>query len=254
MPVYFNAAQMLRSVTRNLYADFSYLHSATRRLAGGPLAGSSVMVGLSDRLAADVAAVEQEMADTNVEIGRYETADAALAAIRERLLDMRQLADQAFSGAYTEEQVEEMDAEYQALAGEIEGLLAGTTYNGSPVLSGSGAVASLDFSAVTDISLTDLPDDALTNLSLAVVDTTVARGRIAASLSEFEDALVELADHQVSLTAFGTRIERTDLTLDVLGEVVSSVQAMFRLAAEAQANLDPQRASHVLDLGYHSYF
>ena len=253
MSVYFNPSMLAVTVSRNLNAAYSRLHQRTQELTSGTSAPPAAGFTLIDRVAADMALVTQATADTNVRIARYETADAALAGIGERLARMRELAGRVSTGAYNAKEVAEMDAEYQQLAAEVAEAVAETASGGAAVLSGADAVASVDYSAVTAIVLDPLTDGALSDLSTAIVDTALARADVAVTLSREQDALADLANHGENLLGFGSRIANCDLALATTGQLTTGIQLLFETALAAQANINADRAVSLLNLGWRSY-
>jgi flagellin len=66
-----------------------------------------------------------------------QTADGALAVIDEKLIRMKELAEQAATGTYTSDQRLIIDSEYQAMASEITRIANATDFNGIYLLNGN---------------------------------------------------------------------------------------------------------------------
>jgi flagellin-like hook-associated protein FlgL len=66
-----------------------------------------------------------------------QTADGALGVIDEKLIRMKELAEQAATGTYTTAQREIINSEYQAMAAEIDRIANATNFNGIKLLDGS---------------------------------------------------------------------------------------------------------------------
>ncbi len=246
MPVYINTDLTAMRAARMLYGEFRRLHDTTRRLVTGSSAAAPRVPPLRDHLAAEVRGVGQEIADTNDRIGMHETAGEALAAIRERLLRMRELADQAFAGDASKKQLAQMDKEYRGLAEEVTALLADTEYNGTTLLSGGDALVSLDLDAVIEIRLKKLPDDATANLSMAIAQTVAAQGQLDVGLPPLQRSLGYLADQNADLLAFEDRIAKYESAMQGVEEVAASIQTLSDAALAAQANLSGEWALHLL--------
>jgi flagellin len=66
-----------------------------------------------------------------------QTADGALQVIDEKLIRMKELAEQAATGTYTSDQRLIIDSEYQAMASEITRIANATDFNGIYLLNGN---------------------------------------------------------------------------------------------------------------------
>jgi flagellin len=66
-----------------------------------------------------------------------QTADGALQVIDEKLIRMKELAEQAATGTYTSDQRLIIDSEYQAMASEITRIASATDFNGIYLLNGN---------------------------------------------------------------------------------------------------------------------
>jgi flagellin len=66
-----------------------------------------------------------------------QTADGALQVIDEKLIRMKELAEQASTGTYTSDQRLIIDSEYQAMASEITRIANATDFNGIYLLNGN---------------------------------------------------------------------------------------------------------------------
>jgi len=63
-------------------------------------------------------------------ISMIQTAEGAMSVIDEKLIRMKELAEQAATGTYTTAQREIMNSEYQAMAAEIDRIANATDFNG----------------------------------------------------------------------------------------------------------------------------
>ena len=69
---------------------------------------------------ADVASLHQGVNNANDAISLIQTADGALGVIDEKLIRMKELAEQASTGTYDSVQRLMIDSEFQQMASEIE--------------------------------------------------------------------------------------------------------------------------------------
>jgi flagellin len=86
---------------------------------------------------ADIATMNQGIRNTADAISMIQTADGALGVIDEKLIRMKELAEQASTGTYTTAQREIINSEYQAMAAEIDRIANATNFNGIKLLDGS---------------------------------------------------------------------------------------------------------------------
>ncbi|MDE7065642.1 MAG: choice-of-anchor L domain-containing protein, partial [Desulfovibrionaceae bacterium] len=79
----------------------------------------------------------QGIRNANDAISMIQTADGALAVIDEKLIRMKELAEQAATGTYDSTQRLMIDSEFQAMAAEIDRIAHATDFNGIKLLDGS---------------------------------------------------------------------------------------------------------------------
>lgn len=142
MALTINNNLMANNVTRNLQGHYSKLGASTQRLSSGLRVNSSAddAAGLAIRelMRADIAALNQGVRNANDGISMIQTADGALGVIDSKLIRMKELAEQASTGSYTDAQRTLINSEYQAMADEITRIAEDTDFNGIKVLNGSG--------------------------------------------------------------------------------------------------------------------
>jgi len=86
---------------------------------------------------ADISTINQGVRNANDAISLIQTADGALQVIDEKLIRMKELAEQAATGTYTSDQRLIIDSEYQAMASEITRIASATDFNGIYLLNGN---------------------------------------------------------------------------------------------------------------------
>lgn len=132
---------MASNTARNLNQHYANLATSTRRLSSGLRINSSAddAVGLAIRelQRADIAALHQGARNANDAISMIQVADGALGIIDEKLIRMKELAEQAATGTYNSTQRLMIDSEFQAMASEIERIANATDFNGIKLLDGS---------------------------------------------------------------------------------------------------------------------
>ena len=128
------------NVANSLSRHYSALQTSTRRLSSGLRVGAAAddAAGLAIRelMRADITAMKQGVRNANDAISLIQTADGALGIIDEKLIRMKELAEQAATGTYDSTQRLMIDSEYQAMASEITRIANATVFNGIHLLNG----------------------------------------------------------------------------------------------------------------------
>ena len=86
---------------------------------------------------ADIATLNQGVRNANDAISLIQVADGALGVIDEKLIRMKELAEQAATGTYNSTQRLMIESEYQAMASEITRIANATDFNGVKLLDGT---------------------------------------------------------------------------------------------------------------------
>ncbi|MCA1986463.1 MAG: flagellin, partial [Desulfovibrio sp.] len=123
MSLVINHNLMAMNAARNLGESYGRLSVSTRRLSSGLRVGTAAddAAGLAIRelMRADIATMKQGMRNANDAISLIQTADGALQVIDEKLIRLKELAEQAATGTYTSDQRVLIDSEFQAMMSEI---------------------------------------------------------------------------------------------------------------------------------------
>lgn len=129
------------TTSNTLNGHYSKLATSVERLSSGLRVNSASddAAGLAIRelMRADVAAINQGVRNANDAISLIQVADGALAVIDEKLIRMKELAEQAATGTYDSTQRLMIDSEFQAMASEIDRIARATDFNGIKLLDGS---------------------------------------------------------------------------------------------------------------------
>jgi flagellin len=145
MSLVINHNLMAMNANRNLNAAYSALSTSTRRLSSGLRVNNAAddAAGLAVReiMRSEISGLDQGIRNANDAISLIQTADGALSVIDEKLIRMKELAQQAATGTYTSDQRLIIDSEYQAMASEITRIASSTDFNGVYLLNGNLAGA-----------------------------------------------------------------------------------------------------------------
>ena len=143
MSLVVNHNLMAQNAARNLTSVFSSLGSSVEKLSSGlrVVSASDDAAGMAIRelMRSDIAVLNQGVRNASDAISMIQTAEGAMSVIDEKLIRMKELAEQAATGTYTTVQREIMNSEYQAMAAEIDRIATATDFNGVKLLDGSMA-------------------------------------------------------------------------------------------------------------------
>ena len=141
MALTINTNMMAMNASRNLGIAYGNLSDSVRKLSSGLRVNSSAddAAGLAIRelMRSDVATLNQGVRNANDAISLIQTADGALGVIDEKLIRMKELAEQAATGTYNSDQRLMIESEYQAMASEITRIANSTDFNGVHLLNGN---------------------------------------------------------------------------------------------------------------------
>lgn len=141
MAISVNHNMMAAYTARNLNTHYGRLTTSTQRLSSGlrinSAADDAAGLAIRELQRADIAALHQGARNANDAISMIQVADGALGIIDEKLIRMKELAEQAATGTYDSTQRLMIDSEFQAMASEIDRIVNATDFNGHKLLDGS---------------------------------------------------------------------------------------------------------------------
>ena len=141
MSLVVNNNLMAANVARNLNTHYGRLQTSTQRLSSGlrinSAADDAAGLAIRELQRADIAALHQGARNANDAISMIQTADGAMGVIDEKLIRMKELAEQAATGTYSSTQRLMIESEYQAMASEITRIANATDFNGMKLLDGT---------------------------------------------------------------------------------------------------------------------
>jgi flagellin len=145
MSLIINQNLMAMNTSRNLGVTYSRLANSVMRLSTGLRVNSAAddAAGLAIRelMRAEIASLNQGIRNAQDGISMIQTAEGALAVIDEKLIRMKELAEQAATGTYTNEQRLIIHSEFAAMAAEIDRIATATDFNGVKLLNGNVSVS-----------------------------------------------------------------------------------------------------------------
>jgi len=141
MSLVINNNLMAMNAARNLGISYGNLANSVRRLSSGLRIGGAAddAAGLAIRelMRAEIVGLQQGIRNASDAISLLQTADGALGIIDEKLIRMKELAEQAATGTYNSDQRLMIESEYQAMASEITRIANATDFSGIRLLNGN---------------------------------------------------------------------------------------------------------------------
>lgn len=247
MSLVINNNTMAMNAARNLGKAYGDLSNSVRRLSTGlrinTAADDAAGLAIREMMRAEIAGMHQGVRNANDAISLIQTADGALSVIDEKLIRMKELAEQAATGTYNSQQRLIIDAEYQAMASEITRIANSTSFNGVKLLNGNLSATTHDGTTLTPTgqlkvhfgNTNDSTEDyyyiqigAATASSFGLgsgADTTLPAGNAISTQSAAQNALVAIDDAIISkdtiralLGAVQNRLENTIQNLTIQAE------------------------------------
>jgi flagellin len=133
------------NTARNLTAAYGSLATSTQRLSTGlrinSAADDAAGLAIREGMRAEIAALNQGVRNAQDGISMIQTAEGALSVIDEKLIRMKELAEQAATGTYTNEQRMIIHSEFAAMASEIDRIASSTSFNGIKLLNGNVSIS-----------------------------------------------------------------------------------------------------------------
>jgi flagellin len=253
MSLIINHNLMAMNAARNLGTAFGNLSTSVRRLSSGLRIGtaSDDAAGLAIRelMRSDIAALNQGVRNANDAISLIQTADGALSIIDEKLIRMKELAEQAATGTYNSDQRLIIDSEYQAMASEITRIANSTDFNGIYLLNGNLSSSTHDGSGLVSTgqlkvhfgSLNDSAEDYYyiqinnSTASALGVGTSAATGAAGYSISTqqgaqqalqgVKDAIVSKDKIRAGLGSTQNRLSNTISNLQIQAENLQAAES-----------------------------
>ena len=230
-------------------------------------------LAISTKMTAQVRGLNQAVRNANDAVSMLQTVEGAMVEQTNMVQRMRELAVQSATDSLSDDDRAHLDAEFQALLGEIDRIGANTTWNQMNVLDGTSGTTAGTFSffvganggnVTIDVDVGDVSSaDILSDLDgLDVVDTTnsiaaidaidlalealsTQRAAIGAGINTLTYAADNLANISTNTAASRSRILDTDYAQTTTELARTQIIQQAATAMLAQANQQP---SSVLSL------
>jgi flagellin len=257
---------------RNLTNSQSALNTSLQRLSSGLRVNSAkddaAGLAIAERMNAQVRGLTVGIRNAGDGISLAQTAEGALGSVTEALQRMRELAVQSSNATNSDADRTSLNAEYTALASEINRIIDTSQFNGSFVLAVDAGAQSFQVGAnvgeaisvttknmTTGLALYAAPGDILSvaNAQIAIdgVDTALdtvnsERATLGAAQSRMEIAVRSLETARENTAAARGRIVDADFAAETANLTRASILQQAGVAMLAQANTLPQAALALL--------
>ena len=145
MALSINNNLMALTAANNLTRSYGNLSKSINKLSSGMringAADDAAGLAVRELMRSDIAVLGQGVRNANDAISMLQTMDGAAAVIDEKLIRMKELAEQAATGTYSTTQRSIMNDEFVAMRAEIERIAQATDFNGIKMLNASGSGA-----------------------------------------------------------------------------------------------------------------
>ncbi len=265
------------TATRFLNNNTNMASSSVGKLASGSrivrASDDAAGLAIAARLNSDVVALQQASINASQGASMVQVADGGLNRIGDVLQRMKALAAASLSGVPTNNERAFIDAEYQELTNEIDGIAATTRFNGDSLLDGTGTTSAAffvgtdaadlitvnfaalataaDFTSGT-LGVTTAVDTAanaataMGEVDAAIDEISEARANAGAFISRFEFRGQQIATSTENIQAAESAISDVDLAAEQAKLVSSQVLVQASVSALSQANQIPQSLLRVL--------
>lgn len=264
------------SALRYLNSNASEQSSILSKLASGSritkASDDAAGLAIGTRVQSDVTTLSQAATNASQGIAILQAADGGMARIGDILQRMKALATQSNSGSVTDNERAYIDAEFQQLTDEIDGIAKGTRYNGESLLDGTSDYVTgtgIDFMVGTDSTDTirvEIDDVDPTALGVAALDVTTqtnaqtaltaidsaidaisqARASVGAVMSRFEFRAENIATSSENLSSAQSAVMDADVAEEKSALSSADVKTQAAIAALSQANQMPQNLLSLL--------
>ncbi len=257
-----------RMLNRNANISATVLERLSSGKRINRAADDAAGMAISEKMKAQVNGLKMASRNALDGISLIQTAEGAMNEVHAILQRMRELAVQASNGIYNEEDIKSVNDEIQELLKEIDNIADTTQFNGKKICDGSisgelqlqiGAnsgeimkVGLVSIRAKTlgvsglEISNNSGASEAIGKISEAIKQVSEGRSTLGATQNRLEHTIANLDNAAENLTAALSRIEDTDMALEMSEFTKYNILIQAGTAMLAQANQRPQTVLQLL--------
>jgi len=246
-----NAQRNLMGTKMGLDKSLEKLSSGYRiNRAGDDAAG----LAISENLRAQTRGLKQASRNAQDGVSLVQVAEGGLNETSTILIRLRELAVQAASDTIGPVERQFLNVEYDQLVSEIDRIAAGTEFNGTPLLSGTGSILDFQVGIRNDPNIDRLSFDASkadsNSAALGVNLTSVAdKASAQNSLAAIDAALVSVSAMRADFGAIQNRLQSTIANIAVSVENLSSANSRIRDTDVAEETAELTRNNILLQAG-----
>lgn len=261
------AQRYLNQSSRQVESAFAALASGSRF---SKPANDAAGFAIAESLRGQVAGTRQASRNGEAAMAMIQTAEGGLNEQNNILIRLRELAVQAASDTYSEDEREFMDLEFQQLSKEFDRIAKTTVYGRSQLLTGTGQSFEFHVGAlkgeenritfsleanttaaelgVDGLSVADDDDaqDALEYIDEGIVELGKARAQFGAMQSRLQHAVDHLNVQADNLEVARSLIGDADLGEEVTKLVAGQIRQEAGVSVLAQANQNPRTVMRLL--------
>ncbi len=274
-----NISSMRASNASNMAS--AALSTSMERLSTGKRINSAkddaAGMAITSSMTTQIKGMSQGIRNANDGISMAQTAEGALNEVNNMLQRVRELAIQAKSATYSQDDRTNMQTEVAELSSQITSVLEGTKFNGVSTFNTGATASTTGFDIQVGASATDtitIPkvqidktnltatalsvkgsDDAasvtaatttLTNVDAALTSVSTARAQLGASQNRLSSAVNNLTTNVTNLSDAKSRIEDTDFSAETTALAKAQILSQASTAMLSQANQSQQSVLKLL--------
>ena len=231
---------MAGNAARHLGKAYDSLSRSVERLASGLRINSAKddAAGLAVRelVRADIAVLQQGSRNAQDGISMLQTMEGAMGVIDDNLVRMKELAEQAATGSYSDAQRAIMNAEFDEMADEIDRIAGATKFNDIAMLNASTGSVSIHVGtdSTIDINKVDMSKIGLgINTGVAAEEAAFVGTVTDTSGDAYMTVTGETVDLRVTFNNGGTAEDAITITLAVGSHSIAQVASLINDQSEA---------------------
>jgi flagellin len=246
-----NAQRNLARTKLGLDNSLEKLSSGYRiNRAGDDAAG----LAISENLRAQTRGLKQASRNAQDGISLVQVAEGSLNEISSILIRLRELAVQAASDTIGPVERQFLNVEYDQLTSEIDRIADGTEFNGTQLLSGTGAILDFQVGTRNDPNIDRISFDASkadANAAALGINLTSVADKASAqnSLSAIDSAIIGVSAMRADLGALQNRLSSTISNVSVAVENLSAANSRVRDADIAEETAELTKNNILLNAG-----
>lgn len=246
-----NAQRHLMGTKLALDKSFEKLSSGFRiNRAGDDAAG----LAISENLRAQIRGLKQAQRNAQDGVSLVQVAEGGLNESSNILIRLRELAVQASSDTIGPVERQFLNVEYDQLVSEIDRIADVTEFNGTPLLSGTGAILDFQIGIRNDPMLDRLSFDAskadANSAALGVNLTSVAdKASAQNALSAIDSAIMSVSAMRADFGAIQNRLQSTINNLSIATENMAAANSRIRDVDVAEETAELTRNNVLMQAG-----